>query len=66
MATRTTSPYLFQEPATGQYLTERPDGTSGITPEPRQAVRFHTSAQAATYSSTRLHSTPHELVRVDA
>ncbi len=60
------SKYRFEEPQTGLYLAERADGTPGIAPRQDRALGFDTAQEAARYSSTRLHSTPHEIVRVDA
>ncbi len=65
MAKAQGSKYRFEEPASGLYLTERADGTAGVTPAARDAIGFDTAQAAATYSSTRLHSIPHEIVRVD-
>lgn len=58
--------YRFEVPGTEQYLTERADGTFGITPKACDSIGLDTSGQAQTFSSTRLHSTPHEIVRVHA
>lgn len=66
MAISHKSKYRFEEPTTGQYLVARSDGTHGVTQKTSESVGLDTMDEAATYSSLRLHSTPHEIVRVDA
>lgn len=65
-AKRTTPHYRLEEPQTQQYLARRADGGHGLADPDHPPLGFTTFGQAAAYSSTRLHSTPHDIVRVDA
>ena len=56
----------LQEPETGLYYAAHPDGTHGLTPAPRKAVAFQTSALAVEYATERLAGQPCELARVSA
>lgn len=56
--------HRLQEPETGLYYAALPDGTHGLTPQPRRAVAFHTSALAVEYATARLAGQAAELVRV--
>lgn len=56
----------LQEPETGLYYAALHDGTHGLTPAPRKAVAFHTSARAIEYATERLAGQACELARVSA
>lgn len=67
MATQpSTTHHHLQEPVTGLYYAELADGTHGLTPAPRRARAFYTSALAVEYATHHLAGQPAEVVRVTA
>ncbi len=67
MAAKGTNPqYRLEEPETRKYIAERADGSHALASAAHKPLGFGTFSAAAEYSSTRLHATPHEIVRVDA
>jgi hypothetical protein len=70
MASNRTTPaapqHHLQEPVTGLYYAERPDGTPVLTPQPAKATAFHTSALAIEYATANLAGRACDLVRVSA
>jgi hypothetical protein len=64
MAANRTTQHHLQEPATGLYYTQRPDGEPALTPRRAAATAFHTSALAIEYATQRLAGQPCDLVRV--
>lgn len=61
-----TPQYRLEEPETQQYIAARFDGTHGLATKEDPPLGWTTFGEAARYSSTRLHGTPHDIVRVDA
>lgn len=57
--------HLLEEPVTGLYYAEGPDGPT-LTPKAIRAKGFQTSGQAVEYATEHLAGQPVELARVSA
>jgi hypothetical protein len=60
-----TTKHLLEEPVTGLYYAEGPDGPT-LTPKATRARAFQTSGQAIAYATEHLAGQPAELARVAA